>query len=244
MVKLYDRRERTLNHDRGLHPKQVAADALALTLRTMRLARRAEGPKAPRAQQRVKKRTHRNYTAEEQAKMISLRYGGDLGYGYPVRTFKEVAEIMGCRAPSVWLVVKRFMDNGCQCAPDGRRQKPLDQAFVKKITTHKVLSGWAHLSLRRRVELLKRKYPGTHVNFHVLRRIYKSAGVAYNKRDKIPWKSAHRANIAAQRKQYAVELSQFIAEGREIIWLDEVSVFGGKPQWRSSGRRLTSVKAS
>ena len=57
------------------------------------------------------------------------------------------------------------------------------------------------------MERLSRIYPEYRFNVDLLRKIYKLAGVAYTKMEKVPWKSMHKSGLDDERRAFATKLA-------------------------------------
>ena len=198
-------------------------------LRDHRLARRNELDKLEKkALKRRPYKRNRHFTLYDKQRMVSLRFGSLTDFRFKRRTYAEVAAVVKCWVVNVYLTIQRFIKNGYMHPPDGRTVRVVRPeilpTMIDWITSKKTLEAWSHHSLLARVELLKRKYPNHRFNISCLRNIYTGAGITFTKREKVPWKSMHKAGLDQERSQFAVKLAEWIRDKREIIYFDEMSV--------------------
>ena len=138
--------------------------------------------------------------------MVLLRFGSPTDFRFRRLTYAQVADRMKCWLINVYLTVQRFIKNGYEHPPDGRtvrqeKARPVISGdMIMDITSLKLLTEWAPLSLKARVILLNRRYPNHHISLDCLKRIYKQAKVKNTKREKRPWKSVNKPGLDGERR--------------------------------------------
>ena len=124
-------------------------------------------------------------------------------------------------------IVRRFQKNEYQLDLQRPRQprpnaRKLTTAQMKALTTPEIMREQAHLNLLQRCVLIERQLRVV-ISTSTLRNAYKKMGVGFLKVHR-GWYAAHsEMELRRQRVLFCRKMEAHLAEGREIIYIDETS---------------------
>jgi hypothetical protein len=95
--------------------------------------------------------------------MINLRFGSLHQFDTVCMTYPKIARALHVHPSSVFVVVKRFVNNGYRIVDKRKleRKKPIPEKVAPKLLDPALLTNWAPLSLAKRVVLINIKFDVT-----------------------------------------------------------------------------------
>ena len=167
-------------------------------------------------------------------RILELRYGQiDLVGGMALRerrvreTYAQISARLGRPVSTVYSIVRRYERNllslyvkrPSQARPNARK---LTQGQMESLTTPEKLREQAHLSLMQRCVLIERQM-SVSISSSTLRNVYQQMGVGFLKLHRGWHTSRNDLELRRLRVLFCRKMEAHIAEGREIVYIDETS---------------------
>ena len=175
----------------------------------------------------LKLRTHAYLTAMDMRRIHYFRYGTEKPAKFPIRTFKEVGQLVRLPASTCFYALKRYIKDGYNYID--RRRNNFKKAWPKKVKikgqiaeyllNQNVLAAWAGFSLAKRCFELSQL--GVRVIPETLSKFYRKNQVKFVV-CKYQYQQAQK-HPASKLHQFAIELAKRTMAGENLVYFDETS---------------------
>lgn len=163
-----------------------------------------------------------------QRRVISLRHGCLCSDARVLWSFRRIAEALDIGETQVIRIVQRWRARGFQIR-DARqnrvvqpRPKKMDGRSLRKLLSPAELNRMRCMSLRERVEDIRREYNVT-INYNTLRNYYRQAHIKFRTVDlHAVNKTLQAEKIRAEQKAFCLRIMRASAT-KAVFWLDETT---------------------